>query len=575
MNRRHSSDALPDGRHEPRLGNVDQIGLADRPGGSPPPRQPPRREDTARRPLSFWLLWLLIIGMTGATVWCYQDQLRALIPSTTLNQVLNRADQALQAGLLDGHDGASARELYEAARALAPDNDRAMQGLRAVASAELDACRQALAAGRLDQAEQALAVARELNGGGLVIEQLQRDINARHGSADSLEQWVRQAQAALADGRLDGEGGAGTLYRQVLGVDAANPVALHGLDQVAAAMTVQARQAMTGHDLAAATDWITRLANLNPDYAELPVLKGELAGQQQAAATQIQADLDQADQALHAGRISGDQPDTALAAYKAALALDPQNAQAHAGLDQVAQALRVQADAALDAGDAEQAGRLVQQAAALDPASPELVALQARLQGAAAVPVQAQAQAASVVDADSRDRDSGRGEADGASAAGPAAPAAGLLSQAQQDQVAQWIDQARQAAAAGQFMLPPGASAYDLYRQALSVDPRNASAQAGLEGLAGQARQALTVAMGSGQLASAEGLLASLGQLTPGDAGLSGLREQLANAWIDQAIEQLQAGDRAGMAQSLHHARQLSPQNPRLPGLYARLNARR
>lgn len=569
MNRRQSSDTSPTGRHEPRLGNVDQLGV---PEGPVPITSPPRRSGPppARRPLTFWLLWLLILGMTVATVWCYQDQLRALIPSTTLNQVLNRGDQALQAGHLDGHDGSSARELYEAARALAPDNDRAMQGLRQVASAELDASRQALAAGRLDEAEQALAVARELNGGGVIIEQLQRDINARRSAGDQLERWVQQAQAALAAGHLDGDGGAGPLYRQMLTMNPDNPVAQHGLDQVASAMTAQARQAIAAHDLAAAADWVSRLVALNPDYAELPVLKGELVDQQQAAAQQLQADLDQAGQALRDGRISGASPDTAQAGYQAALVLDPQNAQAKAGLAQVAAALIMQADAALEAGDSRQARALLDQAAPLAPDSPELNTVRAQLQddgrgdkAAVAVPPPVAASAASAALPAARIR------------APTPTQAVAELSPAQQAQVAQWLQQAGTAAAAGQIMLPPGASAYDLYRQVLATDPHNAAAQAGLQGLPAAARQALVVAMGSGQLGQAEGLLASLGQLQPGDASLGVMREQLANAWIDQAIQQLDAGDKPGCAQALHHARQLSPRNPRLPGLYAHLNAAR
>ena len=568
MNRRQSSDASSAGRHEPRLGNVDQLGV---PEGPVPITPPSRRTESSstRRPLTFWLLWLLILGMTAATVRCYQDQLRALIPSTTLNQVLNRGDQALQAGHLDGHDGSSARELYEAARALAPDNDRAMQGLRQVASAELDASRQALAAGRLDEAEQALAVARELNGGGVIIEQLQRDINARRSAGDQLEQWVQQAQAALAAGHLDGDGGAGPLYRQMLTLNPDNPVAQHGLDQVASAMTGQARQAIAAHDLAAAADWVNRLVALNPDYAELPVLKGELVDQQQAAAQQLQADLDQAGQALHDGRISGASTDTALAGYQAALALDPQNAQAKAGLAQVAAALIMQADAALEAGDSRQARTLLDQAAPLAPDSPDLNTIRAQLQDDGGGDVAATA----VVPPPA------------ASAAMPAtpirastptqAPPVTALSPTQQAQVTQWLQQAGAAAAAGQIMLPPGASAYDRYRQVLAMDPHNAPAQAGLQGLPATARQALVVAMGSGQLGQAEGLLASLGQLQPGDASLGVMREQLANAWIDQAIQQLDAGDKPGCAQALHHARQLSPGNPRLPGLYAHLNAAR
>ncbi len=69
----------------------------------------------------------------------------------------------------------------------------------------------------------------------------------------------------------------------------------------------------------------------------------------------------------------------ALAHFKAALAIDPNNPQAKAGLGQVAEALIVQANAAADSGDSDQAKQLLEQAAALTPKSADLVAARARL----------------------------------------------------------------------------------------------------------------------------------------------------------------------------------------------------
>ena len=76
--------------------------------------------------------------------------------------------------------------------------------------------------------------------------------------------------------------------------------------------------------------------------------------------------------------------DTALAHFKAALALDPDSREAQSGLGMVAQAMIVRASAAIEAGDRTQAAGLLDQAEALAPKSADLAAARARLGTAAA-----------------------------------------------------------------------------------------------------------------------------------------------------------------------------------------------
>jgi uncharacterized protein HemY len=49
------------------------------------------------------------------------------------------------------------------------------------------------------------------------------------------------------------------------------------------------------------------------------------------------------------------------------------------------------------------------------------------------------------------------------------------------------------------------------------------------------------------------------------------LSDRLAGAWLDQAEQQLGHGDRIGATQSLDRARKLSPNQPRVLDLAARL----
>ncbi|GGY33920.1 hypothetical protein GCM10008098_29100 [Rhodanobacter panaciterrae] len=497
------------------------------------------------------LLLLLVIAVVGA-LWLNQNRLRDMLPRTDLNTVLTQAQQALQDGRLDGQDGTSARELFQAAIALEPDNERAHDGLRQVGQAELAQADAALQAGHLDQATQQAAIARELLGGGSDIDRLDHAISSAHASQVQTVDLVDQAQQALAAGKLDGADGAGALYQRVLRSDPGNAVAAHGLDQVGYALAVQARKALDAKDTDAANASIEQLAALQPNNGALPALRALQAQTRKQDNSALDATLKQGQDALRAGRIGGTGDDTALAYFQAALKLDPDNAQARAGLGKVAQAMTVQANAAIDAGDAAQATKLLDQATELAPKSADLAAARARLGSATSQPATAAA-------------------ADDSEA--PPAPAA--LSPQQSAAVARLVQRAQAATKNGDIMMPPGDSAYDLYRSALAIDGNNDAAMHGLQALPGQVEQQFNQALAAGKLKQADDMLANLAELAPGDAAQSALSDRLASAWLDQAEQQLARGDQIDAGQSLEHARKLAPNHPRVLDLTARLQGNR
>ncbi len=557
--RRDQHDAHPPTRTEPTLGDLDRLDAPPRaPSGdglpqvSVEPRHPRGRtvapvRRSGRRGWLVPLLLLLVIAVFGA-LWLNQNRLRSMLPRTDFNTVLTQAQQALQDGRLDGQDGTSARELFQAAAALEPDNDRAREGLRQVGQAELAQADAALQAGHLDQAAQQAAIARELLGGGSDIDRLDRAISSAHASQVQTVDLVDQAQQALAAGKLDGVDGAGALYQRVLRTDPGNAVATHGLDQVGNALAVQARKAFDAKDTDAANASIEQLAALQPNNGALPALRALQAQTRKQDNSALEATLKQGQDALRAGRIGGTGDDTALAYFQAALKLDPDNAQAKAGLGKVAQAMTVQANAAIDAGDTAQATRLLDQAAILAPKSADLAAARARLASAASQPATARA-------------------ADDSEA--PPAPAA--LSPQQSAAVARLVQRAQVATKNGDIMMPPGDSAYDLYRSALAIDGNNDAALHGLQALPGQVEQQFNQALAAGKLKQADDMLANLAELAPGDAAQSALSDRLASAWLDQAEQQLARGDRVDAGQSLDHARKLAPNHPRVLDLTARL----
>ncbi len=557
--RRDQHDAQPPIRTEPTLGDLDRLDAPRTPAAdglpqvSIEPRRPHGRtaKSSRRKRHRGWVVLLLIVLVAAGVLWFNQNSLRGMLPRTDFNTVLTQAQQALRDGRLDGQDGTSARELYQAAAALEPDNDRARDGLRQVGQAMLAQADAALQAGQLAQATQQAAVARELLGGGSDIDRLDHAIASTRAAQVHTVDLVDQAQQALAAGRLEGPEGAGALYQRVLRADPDNAVAAHGLDQVGDALAAQARAALDAKDNATADARIEQLAALQPNNGALPALRALQAQTRKQDNSALEAALKAGQDALRAGRIGGSGDDTALAHFQAALKLDPDNAQVHAGLGKVAQALTVQANAALDDGDTTQAAKLLDQAAELAPKSADLAAARARLDKAStaptapAAPHHAQAPVA------------------------PVAPA--VVSPQQSAAVARLVQRAQIATEHGDIMMPPGDSAYDLYRSALAIDGNNAAALHGLQALPGQVEQQFNQALAAGNLGSAGDMLANFAELAPGDAAQGVLANRLAGAWLDQAEQQLARGDRIGASQSLERARKLAPANPRVLDLDVRL----
>ena len=571
--RRDQHEADPPRRTEPTLGDIDHLDSPRGPAsdGLPqvkvearsarPSAPPPRSRNRPGGGKRGWLLPVLLLVLIAviATAWLNQGWLRGKLPNTELNDVLGRAQQALQAGHLDGQDGTSARELFQQAVALQPDNDRAADGLRQVGQAELAQADAALQAGHLDQAAQQAASARDLLGGGSDVDRLDAQIaqtRAAQGSSQvKTVDLVDQAQQALADGKLEGSHGAGALYKQMLQADPNNAVAAHGLDQVGDALAVEAHKAFDANDSTTANALVEELAALQPNSGALPALRAQQAQTRKQDDSALDTELKQGADAFRAGRIVGQGDDTALAHYKAALAIDPDNAEAHAGLGKVAQALTVQASAAIDAGDTAQATQLLDQAALLAPKSADLAAARARLNSASAQGAPSQA-----ADPNNASPDD---------SVEPSAPV--VLSPQQSAAVAGLVKRAQVAAARGDIMLPPGNSAYDLYRNALVIDGSNAAALQGLQALPVIVEKQFNQALANGNLAQASNMLDNLAELAPGEASQGALSDRLAGAWLDQAEQQLRDGDRVGATQSLDRARKLSPNQPRVLDLAARL----
>ncbi|HEY6892525.1 MAG TPA: protein kinase [Rhodanobacteraceae bacterium] len=523
-------------RAEPNLGRIDEIVAAvsdDRPHA--------RTTHRARRARGPWLaiavVALLAIGAVAA--WKNQDRLRTLLPRTEFNDTLTRAERALDEGRLTGTPD-SARELFQAARAQDPDNDIARAGLERVGRKLLDRASEALKGNDLPAAHRSLDEARELLGGGAEVEALAQSLAKAERGAGENEALFDQAKQALDAGKVLGDDGAAAIYKRLLAADPSNAVAQAGLKKSADLLAAEARSAFASRDVATASARIDAIASIMPAYPALAELRGQLAESRQADRAAIEEKLQRADEAVRAGRLTGGE-DSALDLYRAVVKQDAGNARAKEGLRRIAQSLVVQANAAIDSENAGEAEKLLANAGQLAPDLPDLREarinlreLHERIDIAAARPT---------------------------------------LTSADNDKVQKLVAEAEQAAAAGNLIIPPGDSAYDKYRDALAIDGNNKAAQDGIAKLPARAKELFDKALADGTPQRARALLDTVRQIDPSDASIASMTEKLASVFLDQAEARVREGRRDDAVRALDAAKQLSPVNPRLGPLDARIRA--
>jgi serine/threonine-protein kinase PpkA len=526
-------------RAEPSLGRMDDI-------AAQPMRRPMGRGATPRSTNSdqpsrkgLWLALLGVLVVAGALgAWQFQGRLRALIPNTELNGLITRADKALADGKLIGTQRDSARELFEAARTLDPDNEQARQGLSKVGQKLLEQARVALTRNDLDAMKNDLDAANDVLGGGAEIEQLRADLRraeTRHSAADEL---LTKGAAALAAGKLIGAGSAAEAYQHVIDNDGSNAVAISGLRKVGERLVEQARAAIADGKADAANQRIAELEQLTPSHAAIPELRGEVAKLHASDSEALEKTLTKAEAQQRAGRIGGDEG--ALALFQTVLKKAPDNARAKTGLRKVAQTLVAQANQALNDSNTVQAEKLLQQAEAAVPDLADLRAVRSRLREAREQQDIAKQQA--------------------------------QISPAEQTRIATLLEEADKALIEGNLIEPPSDCAFDKYRAVLRVDKDNAKAMAGLARIPGRAKELFEQTVKDNPR-KARAHLDAIAQSEPGDASLPSLRERLAGAYLDQADARLGQDRRAEAEKALKAARELSPTNPRIAPLEAKLQA--
>lgn len=220
---------------------------------------------------------ILLLGLAGVVV--FRDALgRWLWPDPRYDALRQRAEIALRAGRLTAAGGAGARELFEAALALQPDQLEARDGLARVAQAALARAEANVEAGDDVRAHAALQLARELQAPRARVDALASRLQALQAREIGIDALLARARAAHAGGHLDdGPDAALPLYQQVLQAQPRSQAALEGREDALEDLLKPAAGLLARGELLRAAELVHRAEGFDPGHAALPPLHAGLA----------------------------------------------------------------------------------------------------------------------------------------------------------------------------------------------------------------------------------------------------------------------------------------------------------
>ncbi|MBH1370139.1 hypothetical protein I5U36_18415 [Stenotrophomonas maltophilia] len=445
-----------------------------------------------------------------------------------IEQLLAEGDRALAAGRLSDADGSGARERYQAVLALDGDRPQARQGLANTGAAALQQARDRLHAGDLDGSAQALALARELQVPQGEADAVARQLQARRSAGAGIGALLAQARNAFAAGRLDdGDSSALPLFQRILALQPDNLPALEGREDALSDLLLQARTLAGRGELAEAAAILRRARQFDAGHADLPA-------SEEALARAVDQRLRQAQRALQRQQL-----DAAAQGFLAVLAVAADDPNAQRGREQALQAVVVRSHTSADDFQFDAAQRDAALAAELGASQAIRQQLAQRLQRAR------QAQQALQQPA---------------------------ISTAQRErQLRDHLRKIERAERAGQWISPPGHSAFDALREAQSLAPRDTRVKAAAARLLPASRRCFDDNLRQNRVQAAGACLQAWQTLSPTAAGLPSARLRLAQRWLAIGSERLGNGDLAFAAHAAEQARLLQPDLAELPAFEDRL----
>lgn len=468
--------------------------------------------------LMLFIVSILFRGSISSWLW----------PDPRSEELQIRANAALQAGQLTSQDGSGARELFEAALALQPDQVQAREGLARVAMAALERAGREIDQKRYAAASTDLQLAQALNAPREKVDEVLAALQAHGTDSDELDGLLARAAAARDVGRLDQDAASALpLYQRVLAVQPRNQHAVEGREDALTDLLLPAHAALERGDAQTVAELLQRARRFDPGHVELPALQAGLAQLVEGRVQRVDALVGKKSFERAAAlcvELKGLQDSGVMPAACITDVMD--------GL--VTRAIRLAAD--FDFAGSEQLLATATQLAAADP----------RIGNARRHLAQARRGASTLPDThrpNQRDR----------------------------AKVQRLLADAAKAQARGDWITPPGDSAWDKLRAARALAPEDTQVQRALEALKPAARTCQSDALRDNRLRESQVCLDVWRQLDPLDRDLPQARRRLAQRWIAIGDQRLERAEINAAAQAAEQARLLDPATPGLADFTQRL----
>lgn len=485
-----------------------------------------RRNLRARWPWTLAVAVLLLIALVLALRGPIAERLWPVAEAEALRR---QAEIALQQGRLSADDGSGARELYAAAIAIDPDRAELRSGLTRVAQAAVQQARSATERGAFAEAHRQLTLARALSAPRVQTEAVAEILRRREAAVAGIDDLLRAADAARAAGRLDGADDAALpLYRRILELQPQHLKALEGREDALGAVLHDARDALNRGELAKGAAAVVVVQRYDRGHADLPDV--------QALMARVAADVrERADRDLRAGRLS-----RAAEGYRQWQVSGMDAQAANDALTEVARAHVRNARAAAADFRFDRAKDALDAAQSLAPDLAELAPAREALQRAERARTHI----------------------------GPS-----LSPRTIQRRVRALLDEAAAAESRGDWLTPPGDSAYDKLRAARAIAPDHADVRRASVRMLPRVRECFENELRDNRLQRARVCLDARIALEGASRGTAEARSRLAQRWVAVGEERLGAGDVEGARAAHDAARGLDPRAPGLAAFAERLRA--
>lgn len=480
--------------------------------------------DRARKRKSLLVAVPLVLLLASVIVW-REPISRHLVPDPHLNQQLDRARAALARGELSRADGKGARELFEAALAIDPDQLAARDGLQQVRDTALARAELSLRQQHLAQARRDLALAKTLS---VPQVQLQPLLSRLHDLEDASGDVQKLLQSAQQPGLPDTRALAD--YEQALAIAPDNTQLHDARSNLLARWLVEAEKLIAEGQVQQAQARIAEVVAHDPGHLDLPAVQAELGEAQARLQRQQPQWLSAANIDLQRG-----QWQRAAKNFQRVLALGPEPS-ASDGLQRCAALMAMQAQREAADFDFRRAEQSLALARVWSPDSPAVAAAARRIAQSRLT------QRRIVATPGSKER----------------------------MKLPALLQQAQQALERGDYITPPGDSAWDKLRIVSAIAPRDARVKKLQIAYRAATRNCFEQAMEQNRLVRAQSCLDAQLALDPADDART-VRHRLAERWLGFAEERIAASDYSSASTALTRARQLEPSNARWPGLSARL----